>query len=113
MTDPIRDSASGQSPRDAEIDLMLRQSMTAPIPGLSPNFHQALQRKLRQSSHAPNKFSRIMLAGYATTSVATSVLVMRSQCLGWATIAAATLAPMALLALTRRLRSPQSGFAIR
>jgi hypothetical protein len=113
MHDPIHDSSSGQSPRDAEMDLLLHQSMAAPIPRLSSDFHQTLSRKLRQNSQAPNKFGRILLAGYAATSVATSILVMRSQGLGWTAIAVTTLAPLALLGLTRRLRTAQSGIATR
>jgi anti-sigma factor RsiW len=91
-------------PREAEIDQLLRQSMTAPVPRLSADFHEALSRELRRSSQPANPLPRILLAGYAAVSAVTSIVVMRGQGLGWLPIAVMTLAPLATLELSRRLR---------
>jgi hypothetical protein len=92
---------------DQEMDRLLRQSMAAPIPRLSPDFHQALSRELQRSSQPPGRFGRILLGGYGAVSVAVCVIVMRGQGLGWASIALTTLGPLAVLELTRRVRRRQ------
>ena len=43
----MSDRMSDMDPRDAEIDRLLRRSMAAPVPALSPDFHQVLSRELR------------------------------------------------------------------
>lgn len=92
---------------DEEMDGLLRRSMAAPIPRLSPDFHQALSRELHRSSQPAGRFERFLLTGYGAVSVAVCVIVMRGQGLGWTAIAVTTLGPLAVLELTRRLRRSQ------
>jgi len=100
-------------PRQAEIDSLLRQSMSAPVPRLSPDFHQILSRKLRRRSQPPNRFGPILLTAYAAVSAVVSIVVMRGQGLGWMAIAVMTIGPLATLELARRLRRRQSGTVAR
>src|SRR5450755_1173170 len=102
---------SYMDPREAEMDSLLRRSMTASIPQLSPDFHQVLSRELRRRSQPPNPFGRILLAGYGGLSAVVSIVVMRGQGLGWAAIAVMTLGPLVTLELARRLRPRQRGMA--
>ena len=95
---------SDMDSREAEIDHLLRQSMAAPVPRLSPDFPEVLSRELRRSSQHDNQFRRTLLAGYGAVSAVTSIVVMRGQGLGWLPIAVMTLAPLATLELSRRLR---------
>jgi hypothetical protein len=98
---------SDMDPRQTEMDSLLRRSMTAPIPRLSPDFHQVLSRELRRRSQPPNQFGRILLAGYAGVSAVVSIVVMRGQGLGWVAIAVMTLGPLVTIELARRLRRSQ------
>lgn len=100
-------------PRQTEIDILLRRSMAAPIPRLSPEFEQRLSRELRQSTQVHSQFGRILLAGYGGVSALISVALMRSQGLGWIPIAAMTLGPLAALELVRRLQRKQWGTTLR
>jgi hypothetical protein len=95
---------SEMDPREAEIDSLLRRSMTAPVPRLSPDFHQVLSRELRRRSQPLNPFSRSLLTGYGVVSAAISMVVMRGQGLGWVAIALTTLGPLFTLGLARRLQ---------
>jgi hypothetical protein len=104
-------SDSDIDPRQAEMDSLLRRSMAAPVPRLSPDFHQVLSRELRRRSQLPNPFGRILLAGYGGVSAVVSIVVMRGQGLGWEAIAVMTLGSLATLELARRLRRRQSGIA--
>jgi hypothetical protein len=98
---------------DQEMDRLLRRSMAAPIPRLSPDFHQGLSRELRRSPLAPGRFGRILMAGYGAVSIAVCVIVMRGQGLGWGPIAVMTLGPLAALELTRRLLGRRWGVVVR
>ena len=80
-------------PHQAGIDSLLRRSMAAPVPSLSPDFDQRLIRELHRSSPVPH-----LLTSYGLISVVTSTVVMRSQGLQWAGIAAMILGPLALVA---------------
>jgi hypothetical protein len=102
---------SEMDPREAEMDSLLRRSMTKPVPHLSPDFHQVLSRELRRRSQPLNPFSRILLTGYGVVSAVTSIVVMRSQELGWVAIAMTMFGSLATLELARRLRRRQSGMA--
>jgi hypothetical protein len=95
---------SDLDPREAEMDNLLRRTMSAPVPRLSPAFHQILSRGLRRRSQPPTQYGRILLAGYGVISATTSILVMRGQGLGWLAIAVLTLGPLAALELARQLR---------
>jgi len=107
----MSDRMSDMDPRNAEIDRLLRRSMAAPVPALSPDFHQVLSRELRRRSQPPNSFGPILLASYSVVSAAISVVVMRGQGLGWMAIALTTLAPLSTLELARRLRRRAWGMA--
>jgi hypothetical protein len=91
-------------PREAEIDSLLRRSMSAPVPRLPPDFNQVLSRELRRRSQPPHRYGQILLAGYGVMSAAVSMLVMRGQGLGWGVIAALTLGPLVMVEAARRLR---------
>ena len=95
---------SEMEPREAEIDSLLRRSMAAPVPRLPPDFDQVLSREVRRRSQGPQRYGRILLAGYAVMSVAASIVVMRGQGLGWGVIAVMTLGPLALVEAARRLQ---------
>jgi hypothetical protein len=84
----------------SDIDTLLRRSMAAPVPRLSPDFHPSLSRKLQRQK----PFGRILLASYAAVSIIVSIVLMRSQGLGWTPAAALTLGPLAALALAIQLR---------
>ena len=91
-------------PREAEIDSLLRRSMAASIPSLPPDFDRRLMRELRQSSQAPGRYRRILLAGYGLTSVVTSAVIMRGQGLNWGVIAVMILGPLTLVGAARWAR---------
>lgn len=102
---------SEMEPREAEIDGLLRRSMSAPVPRLSSDFQtdfeRGLRRELRRRSRLPNQYGRILLVGYGVVSAATSILVMRSQGLGWEFIAGMTIGPIAIIEVAHRLRDRQ------
>jgi|GEM_PF-3384922 len=83
----------------SDIDELLRRSMAAPVPRLSPDFHRSVSRKLQRKSRSS---TRILLAGYAGVSMIVSIVLMRNQGLGWLPIAALTLGPLAALALVQK-----------
>jgi len=85
------------------MDRLLRRSMAAPVPSLPPDFDQRVMRELRKPQPL-DRYRRILLAGYGLTSVAASVLIMRSQGLDWGPIALMILGPLALLATVPRAR---------
>ncbi len=82
--------------REAGIDSLLRSSMAAPVPTLSPDFEQRVIRGLRPGSRALGRNRRILLACYGLLSVVTSAVVMRGEGLDWAAIDVMILAPLAL-----------------
>jgi hypothetical protein len=98
-------------PSQAAIDRLLRSSLAAPVPTMSPDFDQRLMRELTQSpgqsSPALARYRQILLTTYGVISVVVSAAVMRSQGLTWPPIAALILGPLALVAgcpiLTSRL----------
>lgn len=102
---------SDMDPREAKMDSLLRRSMAAPVPRLSPDFHPVLSRELRQRSQPPSQFGRILLAGYGGVSAVVSIVVMRGQGLGWVAIAVMTVGALATLELARRLQRRQWGMA--
>jgi|SRR5580704_17968257 len=93
-------------PREAEIDSLLRRSLSAPVPRLPLDFDQVLSREVRRRSQGPNRYGQILLAGYGVMSAAVCVVVMHGQGLGWGVIAAMTVGPLAMLEAARRLRCP-------
>jgi len=87
-------------PREAGIDGLLRRSMAARIPELSPDFDERIMRrvtrKARRGSLSLDRYGRLLLTGYGVVSVATCAVIMRSQGLGWWAIASAALVPLVL-----------------
>lgn len=100
-------------PRDAEVDSLLRRSLSAPVPALSAGFEERLSREVRRGSQPLNPNGRILLTGYALLSAAVSVMVMRGQGLGWEAITLMTLGPLALVAAARSLGRTKMGHFIR
>ncbi len=88
-----------------ETDHLLRRSLAAPIPALSPEFDQRVLSELRGDAQPHSldaaRFRRLLFAGYGLCSVAASAIILRDQGLSWAVVTAATLAPLALLAAAR------------
>jgi hypothetical protein len=85
-------------PREAEIDSLLRRSMTAPVPSLPADFDQRLMREVRRSSQPLDRYRRMLVTGYGLTSVVVSAVVMRGQGLDWPAISVMILGPLALVA---------------
>ena len=84
-------------PREAEIDSLLRRSMSGPVPSLPRDFDQRLLSEVRRSSQPLDRYRRILLTGYGLMSVLTSAVVMRGQGLDWAAISVMILGPLALV----------------
>jgi hypothetical protein len=84
-----------------EMDSLLRRSMAAPVPRLSPEFAGRLSRELRRS-RLPKHFSWILFAGYGGVSAAVSIVVMRGEGLGWVAIAVMMLGSVATVELARK-----------
>jgi hypothetical protein len=104
-------SDSDMNPREAGMDNLLRRSMAAPVPRLSPDFDRVLSRELRRRSEPSKEFGQILLAGYGAVSAAVSIVVMRDQGLGWVATAVMTVAPLVMFELGRRLRRSRWGMA--
>lgn len=85
-------------PLQAAMDNLLRRSMAAPTPRLSPDFDQRVMRELQRGSGPSYPYRRILLTGYGLTSVVASVVVMRGQGLNWVAASLSILAPLALVA---------------
>ncbi len=90
--------------QETEMDSLLRLSLSAPVPVLRPGFSQRLSRKVLHGSQPLNRSGRLLLTGYGVLSAAVSVVVMRSQGLGWGAITVMTLGPLVLVAATSSLR---------
>jgi len=88
-------------PHQNKIDSTLRHAMAASIPSLPSDFERRVLRHVRSSSKARSSYRQTLLIGYALASMLASAVVMRSQGLGWATIAGMTLAPLILAAVVR------------
>jgi hypothetical protein len=89
-------------PRQTNIDQLLRRTLAAPVPRLSPNFDRALLRKLHRRTQPPSRFSRVLLTSYGVVSGAVCALLMHGQGLGYLPIAVTTLGSLATLELVRR-----------
>jgi hypothetical protein len=84
-------------PHEAEMDILLRRSMNAPVPGLPPNFDRRVMREVRRKHQSLDRYNWILFTGYGVISAVTSVVVMRGAGLNWLGIGA-TLGPVTLLA---------------
>ena len=87
--------------KNSAIDGLLRSSMAAPVPSLSPGFEKRVLRAVREDSGLLGGYHRKLLAGYGLLSVLVSAIVMRGQGLPWAVVAASILTPLALIAVAR------------
>ncbi len=85
---------SEMEPRDAEIDSVLRRFMTAPIPSLPTDFDRRVLRQVRRGSQPLDRYRRILLTGYAATSVVASAVVMRGHGLDWGAISVMIVVPL-------------------
>jgi hypothetical protein len=90
--------------RDAEMDRLLRSSLAAPVPGLSPGFAERLSREVDRRSQPLDRSGRLMLAGYGVLSAGVSASIMHGQGLAWGWIALMTLGSMALAGALRFMR---------
>jgi hypothetical protein len=90
--------------RDADMDRLLRRSMNAPIPTLSPEFDQRVLNEVNRRTQTVDRFPRNLLLGYCLMSIGVCVLVMRGQGMNWAQLSAIILTPLSLLALLRIAR---------
>jgi hypothetical protein len=88
-------------PRQSGIDAFLRSSMSASIPTLPPDFDQRVMRAIRRGSQPLNRYSRILLIGYALVSVVACAVIMRGQGLDWGPLAGMIVASLAMVAVAR------------
>jgi hypothetical protein len=91
------DPLTPMEPPQSAMDSLLRSSIGAPVPSLAPDFDQRVLRELQRSSQPVDRYSRILLTGYALASVVTSAVVMRGQGLNWGSVTLLILGPLALL----------------
>ena len=85
-------------PWDEEMDGLLRRSMAAEMPELSPNFERNLMISLDRTSKQLGKFRRTLVIGYLLASATTCVVIMHGEGLSWSAIGALCVAPLALVA---------------
>jgi hypothetical protein len=86
-------------PREDGIDSLLRRSLAARVPSLSPEFDRRLMREIHQPSPERRRYRSIMLAGYGLTSALTCTVIMRGEGLHWGLIAVMMLASVTLVAV--------------
>lgn len=73
-------------PHGDGIESMLRRSMAAPEPKISPDFEKRLMCEVERRVNPLGRNGWLLLGGYGIVSVATCVAVMMSQRLsGWMT----------------------------
>ncbi len=89
-----------RDPREAEMDTLLRRSMSAPVPALPPDFNQRVLRRVRRSTKPLNRYSCVLFTGYGLSALVTSAVIMRGGGLGWGPIAE-ILTPLALFSAWR------------
>jgi peptidoglycan/LPS O-acetylase OafA/YrhL len=104
---------SEMDPREAEMDSLLRRSLSTPVPGLSAGFDERLSREMRRRSQPLNPNGRRLLGCYALLSAAVCVVVMHGQGLGWEAVTLMTLGPLALVAAGRSLGRTKLGHSVR
>jgi len=100
----MSDRMSDMDPREAEMDSLLRRSMSAPVPRPSPDFAQRLMREVRRSADPLDRNYRILLTGYGGMAAVVSMVVMRGQGLGWEATSVMILGPLAFVAAARWAR---------
>lgn len=83
-------------PHDAEMNLLLLASMSAPVPALPSNFDRRVLRKANRTSALVERYRWILFALYAVVSALTSLLIMHGAGLGWLPIIG-ILAPLTLV----------------
>src|SRR5262245_59639011 len=87
-----------------KMDTLLRRTMSVePPPRLSSQFDQRLAKRLRRPRRL-DSFGRWVMILYAILATVLSVAVMRSQSLGWISIAVAVLAPLVIIGVVRPWR---------
>ena len=111
MTEPLNESTPDLLPHEMGIDQLLRQSMSASAPSLSPDFDRRLMRTLNRRSQPFDRYRRILLTSYALVSVVTCAVVMRGQGLAWGPVAGMIVAPLILVATARFMRRTTKSFS--
>jgi hypothetical protein len=91
-------------PHEKGIDNLLRQSMSAPAPALSPDFDRILIRKLNRKSKTLYRYRQVLLASYGFVSVITCAVLMHGEGLAWGPVAGMIFAPLILVAAARSMR---------
>ena len=104
MTEPLNESTPDLLPHEKGIDHLLRLSMSAPAPALSPEFEWRLMRKAYRKSKPLDRYRRILLVSYGLVSVVTCAVVMRGQGLAWGPVVGMIVAPLILVATARSMR---------
>src|SRR5579871_3294531 len=89
-------------PREDGIDGLLRRSLGAPQPNLSPDFDRRVMRKLYEPSPLRERYRWTLLAGYGLTSVLTCTVLMRDEGLNWGAIAVMMLVSATLFAVVSK-----------
>lgn len=82
------------------VDRLLAQALSAPVPALSPDFDRRLAARRRGRQVSPR--GRLVLGSYAAMALVLSTWTMRQAAIEWTVVAAATLIPLALVALAGR-----------
>lgn len=83
-----------------QIDRVLSQAMSAPVPALSPEFDRRLAARLHGRRVGPS--GRLALWSYAALALVISLWTMRQASVEWSMIAAATLIPLVVVTLACR-----------
>jgi hypothetical protein len=86
---------------DFGMDRLLRQSLSAPVPTLPPDFDRRLLRKVNHTTKAHHLYRRIVFIGYGVCSVIASAVILRGQGLNWTAASGFILAPLVVLAVSR------------
>jgi hypothetical protein len=82
----VTEMESHEAETNREMDRLLAQAMSGPLPSLPANFDQRVVRAAREASRdvrSQNRYTWMLLAGYAVVSVVTSVVLMRGAGLDW------------------------------
>jgi len=104
VTEPLNESTPDLLPHEKGIDQLLRKSMSASAPSLSPDFDRRLMRTLNRRGQPLDRYRRILLVSYAMVSVVTCALVMRGQGLNWGPVAGMIVTPLILVVAARSMR---------
>lgn len=83
-----------------QIDRVLSEAMSGPVPALSPEFDRRLAAGVRGRRVGPR--GRLVLGSYAALALVVSLWTMRQASVEWSMIAAATLIPLVVVTVACR-----------